>query len=158
MCSFFYLCILCIRNNNNNNILARPSSFLLAAKRIGPDWLGGFTPFLHHHRFGFPSTFPAPPLPDLLWYLLSSPVATASPQSSTCLGVTMWISMLDVVKYEQDRVREEGRANSEARERTKAEHKVQSTFAAAVLYMSVYFYHMHITHTHKKNTLTQPLH
>lgn len=119
-------------SNTHNSMKSWPSSPLLAAKMADPEWLGGFTPSLHHHWFGFPSTSPTPPLPDLLWYLPSSPVATPGSQSPTCLGVAVWISMLDVVEYEEDRVREEGRANSKEGERTKAERREQSTSTAAV--------------------------
>ena len=42
---------------------------------------------------------------------------------------------------------EEGRANSEEGESAEAEHRVQSTTAAAVFYTSIYFYYAQHTHT-----------
>lgn len=127
--------------------------FFLAAKTAGREWLVGFTPSLHHHWFGFHSISPAPPLPDLLWYLPASPVATPSPQQPTCLGVVVWISVSDVVEYKQDRERRRGQIVKRKKER-KQNTRLWSTSTAAVFYPSVYFYYTYNTHT--TSALVQP--
>lgn len=111
---------------NTHDMQARLSSLILAAKTAGTEGLGGSPPLVINTDLASPPSLQPLPLPDLLWYLPSSPVAEPGPQTPTCLGVSVWISMLDDVKCEQDGVRGKGRASSEEGEKTKARHGVKS--------------------------------
>lgn len=126
----------------------------MAAKMADPEWLGGISPSLHHHWFGFPSTSPAPPLPDLLWYLPSSPVAPPGPQPQTCLGDAVWISMLDVVEYErQDGVREGKQWRGRERDRKQnTEYKAHPR--QLFLHQHLFLSHTTHKHTHTNNLCT----
>lgn len=141
------------QQHTQQHCMARLSS--LGSQDADPEWLGGFTPSLHHHWFGFLSISHAPPLPDLLWYLPSSLVATPCPQPPPCLGVAVWISMLDVVEYEMEWERRGGQTVKREREpKQNTEYKAhpQQLFFLHQCLFLLYAQHTN-THIH-----SQPLH
>lgn len=78
------------------------AKLFLVAKMADPEQLGGLTPSLHHHWFGFPQPLQPPSFwPSLIFTLL--PGGNTQPTATNLLGCQcVWICMLDVVECERE--------------------------------------------------------